>query len=161
MQACKVTTQQQRRWNCVPFEGVCLHLPLRTTRQREKNTQRVAPCSLKGWERLSSDVLVLMLLEKCRHLVIIALSNESYTMPAIVRHSMIGDDSNCTNSTIATVACACAAAGVVAAAVVVSVGLQIGVSNTCQFLHCFFNIRMFAFFLPTSRASDPQFLFTK
>ena len=35
-------------------EGLCLHSPLRTMTQREK-TQRVAPCSLRRWERLSSD----------------------------------------------------------------------------------------------------------
>ena len=44
-------------------------------------------------------------------------------MTAIDRHSTIGD-SNCTNSTIATVKCACAAALVLADAVVVLVGLQ-------------------------------------
>ena len=44
-------------------------------------------------------------------------------MTAMDHHSMIGD-SNCTNSISATVKCACAAAAVVGAAVVVSVGLQ-------------------------------------
>ena len=44
-------------------------------------------------------------------------------MTAIDHHSTIGD-TNCTNSTIATVKCACAAAVVLADAVVVLVGLQ-------------------------------------
>ena len=44
-------------------------------------------------------------------------------MTAMNHHSTISD-SNCTDSTIATVKCACAAAAAVAAAVVVSVGLQ-------------------------------------
>ena len=50
--------------------------------------------------------------------------NESKTMTAIGHHSKIGDSTCCTNFTIATVLFACAVAAVVAAAVVVSVGLQ-------------------------------------
>ena len=41
-----------------------------------------------------------------------ALSNENHTMTVSEHHSMIGDP-KCTNSTTATVKCACAAAAVV------------------------------------------------
>ena len=91
--------------------------------KRKKKPQRVASCRIIRWERLSSDVLVLRRREKCRHLLISALSNESWTMTAIDHHSTIGD-SNCANSTIATVKYACAGAVVLADAVLVLVGLQ-------------------------------------
>ena len=79
----------------------------------EEISQWVAPRLHKSWERLSSDELVLRLLEQMSsQFGVSALSIKSWAMTAIDHHSMT-ENANCTKSTISTVTFACAAAVVV------------------------------------------------
>ena len=82
---------------------------------------------------LSSSVLVLRPVKKTK--------KNNVTWPVIDHHFMSGSPS-CTNQTIATVKCACAA--VIAAAVVALVLLQRArFSSTSQFFHSFFKLKVF------------------
>ena len=116
MQACRVCTQQHKRGKFELCDGLCV-FNSRSDLCTRRDIAMGCPCLHKGWERLSSDELVLRLLEQMSsQFGMSALSTKSWAMTAIDHHSMT-ENANCAKSTISTVTFACAAA------VVVSFGL--------------------------------------